>query len=601
MNNHTAIWKVIEEWINSQYHDTSFSKMPLSIKNSLDKASCIKIMQEKLFGYDIYNIYDIKYLPEHLKSDTEIAILAIELYSNNIFEISQSLMTCVDFHKLLIQNPKIFYKYEYIFSHSTTSIRGNKEFVNQIISRYPSIYTHLTDELFTDRGILLKVLKKRVFPDRLPLIFSNDKKIVFKLIDVISSNQKKRNFGNGTSYLLTFISKELLINRDILIKLYSSIKYIRMEIPDYFKTDEEVVINAVKSYSSHYKTLNDNLKINPKVAVEAFKGEHELFLKHISQYKFEYSTILEFVKSLVKPTNPKWAREFPNNSDEFEKIADKLVENNMFIDEIALHLVSIWPRDIYFYKYFKILSPELKKDKRIVSLLLHTSVSEKGMTFHRHQEVFKDYVTTQYVFENYIKPYYPDDKEFLLHAMYSAPSLFDGIPEILKSDEEIILSTSRFFLKEKRDQFLESLPDSYSNNKSFILKLLETHFSSDFDDCVFGFSSELLRDDDYFVKEAIKIQPQSIMHSSDRLKNDIEIQKFAFKMFRKVRKSLKIKHEKLRYEFKSPFKEGKTDDVLDLEFLDKHCNKLLNNKKFLLRLNRKKHSNEPDNLDTLPF
>jgi hypothetical protein len=124
MNNHTVIWKVIKEWINSQYRDTSFSNMPLSIKNRLDKASCIKIMQERLFGYDSDSIYNIKYLPEYLKSDTEIAVLAIELYSNNIFEISQSLMISVDFHKLLIQNPNI--DYNYIFGHSSSSIRGNK-------------------------------------------------------------------------------------------------------------------------------------------------------------------------------------------------------------------------------------------------------------------------------------------------------------------------------------------------------------------------------------------------------------------------------------------------------------------------------------------
>src|ERR1039457_1881407 len=116
MNTLNATWKAIEEWINSQYSDTSFSKMPLSISNSLDKASCIKILKEKLFGYDSDEIYNIKYLPEHLKADTEIAILALELYSNNIFEISQSLMTSVDFHKLLIQNPNI--DYDYIFSHS---------------------------------------------------------------------------------------------------------------------------------------------------------------------------------------------------------------------------------------------------------------------------------------------------------------------------------------------------------------------------------------------------------------------------------------------------------------------------------------------------
>lgn len=581
MKNHSKNFKLIKEWINSQYRDIGFYNMPIPLENSLDKSSCIKIMQERLFGYDSGENYSIKSIPEYLKSDSEVAILAIELYSNNIFEISQSLMSSVDFHELLIQNTNI--NYVYIFGHSPSSISGNKEFVYKIISHYPSIYKHLSDDLFSDKEILLKVLKKRVFPDRLPLVFSNDKKIVLKLINVISYNQKKGSCWENISYLLTFISKELLNNRDVLIEIYSSIKFCSLKIPDSLKTDEEVVINAVKSYPSHYESLNNNLMSHPKIACEAFKGDKKLFLKYFGKHKIEYSSILEFVESLTKPNRR--ALNYEDSPKIFEDIVDKLIENKLFVDEIAIHLVSIWPRSINFYKYFKTLNPELKKERSIISLLLNHSVSEDDLSFHSHRKGFKDYITSQNVYENYVLPHHPNDKDLILESFYSAPSIFPNIPNILISNEEIILKTSRLISNEKRNEFLATLPESYSSSKSFILKLLEKNISIDIEDCVFNFASDVLRDDDAFVKEAIKIQPQSIQYSSERIKNDIEFQKHAFRMFRKVRKVLRLKTIKAFRKHNMPYMYGKTDEVLDFEFFVKNCKNLMDNKKFILKYN----------------
>lgn len=579
METHIANWNVIENWINSQYPKTSFSRMPM--KACLDKETCKKIMQGKLFGYDSNDIYDIKYLPEPLKSDTEIAILAIELYSNNFFEISQSLQASVDFHQLLVQNSNVYY--EYIFGHSPLSIRGNKDFVSQIISNFPMIYCSISPELQSDRKILFAALKKKFFSTRMPKYFSTDKKVVLKLIENASVHRRDRYEENGFSFLMSFISKELLSDRDILLKFFTCFKC-TLEIPDSLKTDKEVIIYAVKSNPSFYESIYNKLKTDHEIALEAFKGDPKLFIKYIGKNHYKLKTILEFVKSLKKPINPYWAVEFEGNSRIFEEILDGLVVNNMLTDEIVLHLISIWPNDLKFYKYFKCFSPDLKKDKRVVSLLLHTSVSEKGMTFHSHQEVFKDFVTTQYVYENYIKPYYPNDKELILNAMYKAPSLFDGIPEILKSDEEIILETSRFLLKGKRDEFLDSLPFSYRNNKSFILKLLEIHLSADFDESIFEFASKELRDDEIFVKEAIKIQPQSVMYASERLRDDLAIQKLAFLIFREVLKALRVKYGKAKSKFDIDSFDGKSNRELDLQFLNKHCKKLLSNRNFFLWL-----------------
>ena len=342
MENHNAMWKIIEEWINSQHRDMSFYNMPLAIINSLDKESCLKIMEEELFDSYSGKTYCINSIPEYLKSDSEVAILAIRRYRDNIFEISQSIASSVDFHELLIQDKDIYY--EPIFSSSPSSIRGNKEFVNKIISIYPSIYEHLTDDLHSDKELLLKVLKKKVFPDRLPKVFSNDKKIIFKIIDVISHNQKKVTCWKEISYLLNFVSKELLLNRDFLIKIYSNIKGISIEIPSSLKTDEEVVISAVKSYPWHYESLNNNLLSHPKVACAAFKGDKKLFLKYFGQYKIEYSSILEFVESLTKPSSR--ALDYERSPKIFKDIVDKLIEKKMFVDEIAIHLVSIWPNRI---------------------------------------------------------------------------------------------------------------------------------------------------------------------------------------------------------------------------------------------------------------
>ena len=239
---------------------------------------------------------------------------------------------------------------------------------------------------------------------------------------------------------------------------------------------------------------------------------------------------------------------------------------------------------IRFKQYFKNLNPELKKERNIISLLLK-DISLDILIFPNHLKDFKEEITCQYVYENYILPYHPNDIDLILKSVYYDVSLFPKFPAILKSSEELILKTSRLISTEKRDEFLATLPEFYYNSKSFIFKLLQNHLSTDLEDCVFKFASDVLRDDDEFVKEAIKIQPQSIMFGSERIKNDIEFQKLAFRMFRKVRKVLRIKHIEAYRKYNIPSTYGKTDEVLDFEFFVKNCKKLVDDKKFILKYN----------------
>ncbi len=443
MNARNVNWKAIEEWINSHYY-TSFSDMPLSISNSLDKANCIKILKEKLFGCASDDIYDIKYLPEHLKSDTEIAILAIELYSNNIFEISQELMASVDFHKLLIHNQNI--DYNYIFGHLPLSIRGNKDFINQIISDFPSIYSSLSEELRLDKVILNKVLKKKVFPESLPKDYSNDKKVILKLIEVISYNYKHHYIEAKNDWLSSFISKELLSDREITIKLFSKIKYISINIPDNLKTDKEVILNAIKSNPSYYNSVINLFKTDHEIAVQAFKSDYKLFIKYGKNYAYKYKTILEFVQSIHENSYSDTYFEIEGYSKVFNDIVNTLIEMEFLKKEIVLHLVSVWPSRSFgrfgsnFTNFFKILNPEIQREKNVILKLLESA---------HFDELFKRLlkkdieISTEFVYKNYILPFHADDRELILKAIEYAPSLYPNIPDVFKSDEEIILAASR--------------------------------------------------------------------------------------------------------------------------------------------------------------
>lgn len=106
---------------------------------------------------------------------------------------------------------------------------------------------------------------------------------------------------------------------------------------------------------------------------------------------------------------------------------------------------------------------------------------------------------------------------------------------------------------------------------------------------IFCFASDLLIDDDDFVKEAIKIQPQSMLYASKRIKNDIEYQRNAFNSFQKIRKQLRKQHWKAnRYDqFRLPFCDGKSDYDLNLCFFNKNCKKLLKNIKYLILMGDK--------------
>lgn len=572
-------WNLIEEWISSQYPEANFSNMPISFK--LDKESSLKIMKGKLFGYDSDYIYKIRDLPENLKSDIDVAILAIELYSDNFFEISEPLRESIGFHKLLIQNARIDYKF--IFDFSPTSIRGNKDYVNQIISVLPAIYNSLTDELRADKDVVTKVLEKKFFPERLPIVFSNDKKIILKLIEVTTYNQSRNIIKYKVDWLLSFISKELLSDRGVLLKLFKSFKHLSIVIPDNFKNDYELIINAVKCNPSYYETIDDNFKTDPRIAIETFKLSHSCFLNNITKYKFEYSTVLDFIKSLQKPSDheinaPFQGRGKKNKLEIFEEVVDKLMNIGMFKDEIALHLVSIWPNlGVNFVKYFKIFNPQLQKNKNVLMKLLEHSISEQRENIFG-KWIKGDTLTTKFVYENYIKPNHSDDKDLILKTLSYEPSLFPSVPDILKTGEEIIIETSRRLSDDLRDKFLISIEASYWSNESFILKLLETPISSNFDDSLFKFASLSLRDDNDFVREAIKIQPQSIMYASDRIKNDIAFQRLAFNTFQRVRKDLRLRHRNLKVLNRIPFCNGLSDDELDKAFHEKHCIKLSKNK-----------------------
>ncbi len=110
----TNNWAEIQKWIESENTRITFASMPTELLSKLDKTTCIKIMSEKLLGYDNRN-YKIECLPKHIISNPDVGILAIELFHNNIFELPDLLKLSVNFHKSMSQNPNI--NYEYIFVH----------------------------------------------------------------------------------------------------------------------------------------------------------------------------------------------------------------------------------------------------------------------------------------------------------------------------------------------------------------------------------------------------------------------------------------------------------------------------------------------------
>ena len=526
----TNIFKEIELWVKEQYNDVKFTSLPNSILDNLNKEDCLKIMENKIFGYSSNDQYDIKYLPDKLKSDTEIAVLALELYSNNYFHLPDEVTGDVQFHRDLIKNKNI--DYEYIFGHSPKSIRGNEVFINEIILLKPLLYDNLTDELRNNKTILLKVLDLKHCPRKVPLIFSFDMKVVSKLIDVVSYQYKRNQRNDNRDWLVKFISKELLADKRLVLKVYSKIKRITLDIPESLLNDKDVVLNSVINNPFYYEKIKNKLKYDQDILIASFIGDHKNFIEFGSKYHIDYSNILEFVKTLKKPINPRWAWEFDGNSGIFEKIVDKLVEIRMFKNDIAIHLASIWPDDIDFYKYFKLLDSNSKNRKEILLRLLKSSLSDNL----KDSAIFKDKdnVTADFVFNTYIAPNHLDDKDLILESIWKAPSLFKTIPDILKSDSKTIIRASWLLASlmgcEKRDEeLLKSISPDYFNDETFILELIETHQISDFfDKSMFKYASDILKYSDDFVKKAIKIQPQVIHFSSYRINNDIDFQEVLY-------------------------------------------------------------------------
>ena len=581
------------------YQPWDFSILPSHYLS--DSILITEILRKRLFGYKSSS-YNISYIHDSLKSNHIIARLAIKIDTSNFKEISKDLQDNLNFHYSLIRDSEI--DYSDVFAAAPESIRGNRKLVLSLITRHSSIYQYITDDLYSDRDLLFLFLEQKINLKFIPLSFNSDKDIVLKIIDNVSKYDEEKTYSSyrvgNINWLLSFISKELINEKEILLKLVFNFKNLPISIPDYLSDDRELMLAVVKNMPEYYRQLSVSLRMDHEIAIESFKGDPQLFLETLGHIKLLPDTMLEFITYIfnLRMEDDKDLNSILNGprirNSLIENIINSLINNNLFNYDITLAIISKWPYRVRFINYYDFIDHQLRKDKRVIEVLIASSDSERWNI--EPSEKYNN--STEFIYENYVLPFFPNDKELVMQIIKKDTTFFHLFPSLLKEDDEIILLALSYASLDDKNNILSSLPYSLRTNKNFFLKMLSQVELTYYDESLLVYAAQQLLDSEEFITEAININPISIKHASNRLKNNIDFQKLAFLNLHKEHFPLnRLTRKGSNYYYKN-----KQSKDLEVEFLKLYCQDLLTNRSFCIDLTEGKFDKQDENgISSLSF
>ncbi len=375
----------------------------------------------------------------------------------------------------------------------------------------------VSDELKNDEEVILTALGgyNGQWPSKIlehaSQRLKSDKNFVLKALDKIEENRDKYHIYQVFN-TLDFVSKELLDDKDVILKAIARQNSPFEYASDRLKNDRAFVLEA--------------LKVDPFILTYVAKplmDDKEIVLTALGKYgkpwkNGPYASNIKFASDRLKGDKEVALEALASDGSYIQHISDQLKNDR----EIVMFAVE---SSGYALKY---VSDELKNDRGIVS----AAIKRNGGALEFASDELKD------------------DDEIVGLAIsqncYPVPSLgvspLAHASERLRLDREMVLKA----LKYNFGSALQFTSEELKNDKEVVLEALKTSIPG-WGNCPLSWASEELRSDVDFVLQAIKENRDSLFCISDSLKEKMKgDREFVLKTVKASGEALRLTSKELK-------------------------------------------------------
>ena len=450
-----------------------------------------------------------------------------------------------------ILSDKLFFKYAIKLNgdsmkYAPTELSINKELVLEAIVNSKSLINWLNPMFSVDKEIVLAAVKK----NNQNIIFASEALLRDKETILLAAEYGRKN-----------ISKELLEevynNRDLFIEFSSVDSFYLKEGPEKFKDDQDLVKDVIKNTSDHMKRVlycaSENLQKDRDLVLYSIKNNDTSYFYYIKERFLinDGEIILEGIKSMGAPIFKKSSTKLKNDVDFVlscfkinNKIFSLLIEeesniltNHQFILD-AISYIDLESSDIDIQIIFKSIITKYNNESKIILELLK-KLDTKERKPITQSEIFALFSKRLKENEDFFIELVKIDWEYLRYGSSEFKSNSKIISAALKNNGHAIYWASEDSQNDK-NLILEAIqngagtsiiPNELATKENILLAIRENlllvekntiYIRNHFKRISLHMINDVLRDDEEFILEVIKLDGETIQYASSRiLENDV--------------------------------------------------------------------------------
>ena len=428
------------------------------------------------------------------------------------------------------------------------NVRNDKDIALQLISsKEITKFKYLSDELKDNKEFVMRFLKMCLEDERTSYY---GYQIYSELSKRLRDDKELLLLALRQGMTCISMASDRLKNDEEIAEIVAKDGYAFSHMSDNIKSNKKLILKIIEHEDDGYKVYGLFREVSKKfnddeeVVLAAYKKSYELLRYASNRLKSDKNFIMKCVN------NENFWRVFKYINDELKKDKD--------IYSVALK------NCVYSYQY---LPEEMKKDRNLVLSL----VSEHGNVYEYLLDEFKnDKEITLLALQNSVLPLQlsnemKHDKDILKEIIRKDGIESENIPkdilDIIYSNKEYVLEAIKL-----NYEIIYSLPAEFKDDKKFIKKIFlldiipEYRYSDIFEEL-----SENVRNDKEIVEHCLNKESSCIYNLGDKLKNDKE---FVLNLMTKLEST--GEHLNYDYIFESLGKDLKDDEETVKFFIEKN-------------------------------